>query len=179
MGMHRFVRMSLVFGVAFLAIVVLATFNGREAFSQARPALTRDVDEPGRSPYVIPVGFALSDGENFKNQSFNDLVPVGYRFVLETITGAGVGPSGQLVRVQLHISINTAQQPYNDYYMDCAQTPIPSEPGGQRWMVHQVTRAYVDRVGNADNNKMMLTRFDTTGSVFYSFWLVGHLVSLP
>jgi hypothetical protein len=80
-------------------LALLATATAAAALAQTRPALVRNVDEPGRNPYQSFVSFnaslASTDGRYFCQQSPDPpvcfvvfpAVPAGKRLVVENLTG--------------------------------------------------------------------------------------------
>jgi len=69
-----------------LLVAVLGNYYATPLFAQARPALTKDVDEPGRSPYqAIPV--STNDCGAFAFLNF-PAVQAGKRLVITFVSGA-------------------------------------------------------------------------------------------
>ncbi len=101
--MSRLLR-QLILAVATLAVLsVLAMFTAREAIAQVRAAIIKDVDEPGRTPYVQHVVLSKPGncGLNFCS-GLLPVVPAGKRLVITRFHGMiALGPGAIANRVRL------------------------------------------------------------------------------
>jgi hypothetical protein len=94
-------------------LATVAALTGSEAFAQIRPALMKNVDEPGRTPFetrsqVLPGSgcFAVSDCFAYStigNSITFDLrpVPVGKRWIVQSATGGLTSTQGKNINIEL------------------------------------------------------------------------------
>lgn len=110
-GLSRCVRVGT---VAFGVLAGFLTLGGREAFAQTRPALVKDVNEPGRIPWstrsqFLPNAggcFAVSDCANYSDGgsfAIFDLppVPAGKRWIVTMASGGLANGSGRTNQIEL------------------------------------------------------------------------------
>ncbi len=108
MGLRSLVLVGLVF---LFAVGLVGTFLTDEAFAQVRPALTKNVDEPGRVPYTqffsaLP-GLATGCGLNFCD-FYPPAVPAGKRLVITDVYGViNLEPGASVNSLQLKVTDST------------------------------------------------------------------------
>jgi hypothetical protein len=112
--MHRFIRRTALGAVLLLGVLAALTALTRsEAIAQIRAALTKNVDEPGRTPWetrsqILPGNgcYQVSDCFNYSEigRAYTfDLrpVPVGKRWIVQTASGGLTNGGGNKIQIEL------------------------------------------------------------------------------
>lgn len=171
---------SLCWRGAVMAVTVCA-FMIPAVQAQVRPAVTKNVDEPGRSPYQVMLKAARGEtscGINFCSFSTPN-IPAGKRLVHTGIASTvhldatGVVQNFRVTVTEGGTSLVTFYLPY--------QTTFPADPisinNPRRWVSNEQVRIYVE-AGQRIN-----ASFHTTGGELSLDWpntvlLTGYLVDL-
>ncbi len=147
-------------------VLILGSLSGpRHLLAQAKYALVRNVDEPGRGAFqtTVQVGF----GTGLAGVP----IPAGKRLIIDyvSIHGNASGTSGAVVpTILIESSINS--QPSINYYI----SPVQIDPTIDQWRASQEVKIYADSlaigVGYAGSVPFVLS---------FLVDISGHLIDMP
>ncbi len=147
-------------------ILIVGSLSGpRHLLAQAKYALVRDVDEPGRGAFqtTVQVGF----GTGLAGVP----IPAGKRLIIDyvSIHGNATGTTGPIVPTILFESFVNGQGQVN-YYI----SPTQIDPTIDQWRASQVVKIYADSlsvgVGYAGSVPFVLS---------FAVDISGHLIDMP
>jgi hypothetical protein len=147
-------------------VLILGSLSGpRHLLAQAKYALVRDVDEPGRGAFqtTVQVGFGTGLA--------GIPIPAGKRLIIDyvSIHGNASGTTGTtLPTILIESSINS--QPSINYYI----SPVQIDPTIDQWRASQQVKIYADSlaigVGYAGSVPFVLS---------FAVDVSGHLIDMP
>lgn len=152
-------------GVMTGILIVGSLSCPRHLLAQAKYALVRDVDEPGRGAFQTTVQVGLGTG------LAGVPIPAGKRLIIDyvSIHGNATGTTGPIVPTILFESFVNGQGQVN-YYI----SPTQIDPTIDQWRASQVVKIYADSlsvgVGYAGSVPFVLS---------FAVDISGHLIDMP
>ena len=172
-----FVRLgSLAIAAAICAVIA------PPAQAQVRPAVTKNVDEPGRIPYQVIFQAAKGDpncGTNFC-VFFTPNVPANKRLVITNVA-ITINLDSTATAQAVYLSVEDATTVYGQLYLPYNPNAYPVDPisaySPRRYVVNESVRLY------ADAGQHLRLAFHTTGGNLADGWpqlvlITGYLVDL-
>jgi hypothetical protein len=148
----------LTFAGALALLATLGHFYAKPLLAQVRAALVQNMDEPGRHPYQVRIGFDTAQGFA---ADFPD-VPVGQRLVVQQIMVESEVPNNLFGALQLSVGTTVV-------FQDVLHTD--TESGLRTRQLSTPLTAYVDGGQHAEVFFILQPR-----PSFVNITLIGHLI---